>query len=107
MIIFIIFLLLFPIEITIKTKLHVHFGYSSIFINSDIAYKIKHDDKIILHILDKYYSSSIEQIIYDKKLHLFEVKLVHLQIELIPDTTINAIIINGNNSLISFLISGV
>lgn len=103
--VFLFFMLQYKIETTIKTHVSVKTdSSSSIFVNSDIGYKIRFNDKITLKIGDNYYEAFIDKIEYNVKLKLFEVKMSGLNQYLIPNSIVEATIIRGTHSIASFLV---
>lgn len=104
---FIIFLLSYKVESVIHTKVHVKGSTSSVYVNSDAAYRIKDQNIINLKIDSKIYTGVIKNIIYDDSLKLYKVEIVGLNIQLLPNSILDATIITGTHSVGSFLISSI
>ena len=77
------------------------------YVNSDAAYRIKDQNIINLKIDSKIYTGVIKNIIYDDSLKLYKVEIVGLNIQLLPNSILDATIITGTHSVGSFLISSI
>lgn len=104
---FIIFLLTYKIETVIHTKVHVKGSTSSVYVDSNAAYRIKDQNTINLRINSKIYTGVIKKIIYDDNLKLYKVEIAALNIQLLPNSILDATIITGTHSVGSFLISSI
>ena len=106
-ILFLIFLLTYQVETTLNASIRTEGSTKSLYVTSDVAYKINESDNIIIRIGDKAYSTSISKIEYDKTLKLYKIGLNNLSINLLPESILQATIITGKQTIGSFLFGGV
>ena len=106
-ILFLIFLLTYQVETTLNASIRTEGSTKSLYVTSDVAYKINESDNIIIRIGDKTYSTSISKIEYDKTLKLYKIGLNNLSINLLPESILQATIITGKQTIGSFLFGGV
>ena len=104
---FTLFLLTYKIETTIETSLKTEGTTKSLYVNSEIAYKINKSNMVHLRINDKIYSTLISSISYERDLKLYKLNLSNLSIDLLPESTIRATIITGKQTIGSFLFGSV
>ena len=106
---FIVFLLNFRIEESFNTRVTSGMGHSSIFVKSDVVYKIMEGNTVHLHINGRTYSATIAQGGISKVLNkdLYKIDLVNLNFPLLPHSSIDATIITGSNLVRSLLFAGV
>ena len=104
---FIIFSLSFKIETVIHTKVKTKGTTTSLFLNSEDAYKVRIHNQINLRINNKTFSAEIKEIIYDKTINLYQLKLIGLNTTLLPNSTIDSSIILSEHSVMSYLFGGV
>ena len=106
-IIFIIFLISYKIESTIHIKGHSKGSTQSIYVNSDTAYKIKKLNIIHIRIGENTYDALIKNIIYDEGTKMYQLTLSGLNVQLLPNSIMDAIIITGKHPIGSFLFGSV
>ena len=99
-IVFLILTLSFNIESTIKTQVYVkNWNDTTLSVNSQNIYKLKKDSLITIDVNSKRYAGIISEIKYNPKTHLFDLKVMNLNIDLIADTTLPATIIYGKHKI--------
>lgn len=98
---------MYKVESTIHTKVKVEGSTTCIYVTSEDAYRIKESNLINLHIGEKVHTVIIKDIIYNKTLNLYQVKITGLSIDLLPNSTLDATIVTGVHSIGSFLFGSV
>lgn len=104
---FLVFLLNYKIETTLTTEVKTEGTTKSLYVNSDVAYRINENDTINIKIGEKTYQTLINKIYYDDELKLYKLELSSLKINLLPESTLKAIIITGSKTIGSFLFGSV
>ena len=99
-ILFLIFTLTYKIESTIKTSVYVkNWNDTTVSVDSSNIYKLKKDSLITIQVDSKRYTGVISEIKYNPETHLFDLKIMNLNIDLIADTTLPATIIYGEHKI--------
>ncbi|NQZ66085.1 MAG: hypothetical protein HRT99_02580 [Mycoplasmatales bacterium] len=104
-ILFLFFLFQYKVKSVIEVKVIVKHDLSkSILIDSEVAYKIQYKNQIRLKIGSNYYDSIIGRINYNSEYKKFEVNLINLKKSLIPESVLNAFIIQDVKPVFYFLV---
>lgn len=99
-ILFLIFTLTYKIESTIRSSVYVkNWNDTTVSVDSMNIYKLKKDSLITIQVDSKRYTGVISEIKYNPKTHLFDLKIMNLNVDLIEDTTLPATIIYGEHKI--------
>lgn len=104
---FIVFLLGYKVETTLNATVKTNGATKSLYVTSDVAYKINNLNNINISMGDKTYTTQISRITFDKDLRMYKLDLTNLSINLLPQSTLKATIVTGSQSIGSFLFGGV
>ena len=98
------FALSYSVEATIKSQIEVDsLNNKKIYLNSNDGYLIRQDSIIVIKINNKFYNFQIDSMVFNQEKKLFVLKVLNPDIELLPNSTLEANIIYKTTTLFNIL----